>query len=116
MNSTAISATQAPSLASTVSAEQKAKMEAKAKEFEQFFVYQFISLMSPEPDPDNVLGGGAGEKLFTKNLQEELAKSITNSGGFGIAKNIYAELLKSQEAGALTPSSATAQALTQALQ
>lgn len=84
---------------STLSAETKAKLKDKADQFEQFFIQQFISLMTPETDEHSIMNGGIGEKAFTKNLQEQMAKAISNGGGFGVSSKVYGELLRAQEMG-----------------
>jgi hypothetical protein len=55
--------------------------------------------MTPEPSEDSIMSGGIGEKAFTKNLQDQMAKAITNGGGFGVSSKVYSELLRAQEMG-----------------
>jgi Rod binding domain-containing protein len=93
--------------ASGVSDADKAKMRAKAQDFEAFYITQFVELISPD-NKSSVMNGGAGEEMFRHNLNEELGKNIAQHGGFGIADKVYAELLKAQEAAA-TRAAITAQ-------
>jgi flagellar protein FlgJ len=76
------------------SAEVKAR-EA-AEKFESFYIAQFISLMKPE-NTDAEFNGGTGERMFRQELNNELAKSITKGGGFGIADTVYRALMQQQE-------------------
>ncbi|NBV54144.1 MAG: flagellar biosynthesis protein FlgJ [Proteobacteria bacterium] len=85
-------------LGSTVPAEVKAKLQQKSQEFEAFYIYQFINLTMPKNE-SKVMNGGAGEEMFSHHLQEQLANNIAQTGGFGIAKQVYAELLRKQEQG-----------------
>ena len=46
---------------------------------------------------DSITGGGAGEEMFRSMMVDQYAKSIENEGGFGIAAQMKAELLKHQQ-------------------
>jgi Rod binding domain-containing protein len=78
-----------------VSESDKQKMAGKAKEFEAFYVYQFLELMAPKEQAQ--FGGGMGEEMFRHQLNEEIAKNMTQAGGFGIADTVYNELLHQQQ-------------------
>jgi len=86
-----------PNLGSTLSPEVKAKLKAKAEDFEAFYIYQFLDLTTPKNDK-SVFGGGEGERMFRHQLNEEVGKGISRAGGFGLASNVYTELLRQQEA------------------
>jgi Rod binding domain-containing protein len=73
-----------------------AQMREAAEKFETFFIAQFINLMKPE-NTDEQFNGGNGERMFKFELNNELAKNMVQSGGFGIADSVYASLLKQQE-------------------
>lgn len=90
------------------SEQAKAKMKESSEQFEAFYIYQFIELMTPEMDPESMFSGGAGEQMYRHNLNEQMAEGITKKGGFGLARQVYDELLKAQERGA--PQLATPQA------
>lgn len=98
-------------LGSTVSPQVKAKLQEKAQEFESFYIYQFINLTMPKNN-SKIMNGGPGEDMFNQHLQEELANNIAQSGGFGIATQVYTELLRKQEQGqpAAIPNAAIPQA------
>ena len=46
---------------------------------------------------DTLTGGGQGEEMFRSLMINEYAKGIENQGGFGIAAQMKAELLKHQQ-------------------
>ena len=72
----------------------------KAKEFESVFLAIIIEQMSTGTEPDAPFGGGSAEKVYKSMMSQQYAKSISQSGGIGIADQVYAEILKAQEAGA----------------
>ncbi|MBI1308357.1 MAG: hypothetical protein GC129_00665 [Proteobacteria bacterium] len=88
---------QQPNLGATVPDATKARLKGKAEDFESFYIYQFLDLVSPQNDK-SVFGGGEGERMFRHQLNEEVAKNISHAGGFGLANKVYSELLRQQEA------------------
>lgn len=86
-----------PNLGKNIPAATKASLKEKAQDFESFYIYQTLELMKPDMG-NTVMSGGVGEEMFRHQLNEELAKNITNAGGFGVANKIYTELLRAQEA------------------
>ncbi len=68
-----------------------------AKDFESIFVFQMLDAMYAGLPTDGAFGGGQGEQMFRSLLNEEIAKSISASGGFGIAEAVHRELLVLQE-------------------
>ena len=46
-----------------------------------------------------IFGGGPSEKIYRSMFVDEVAKSVAQGGGLGIADHIYAEILKTQEVG-----------------
>lgn len=75
---------------------QKAKFKEKSKDFESFFIYQTIELMKPD-GVKSEFSGGEGEEMFRHNLNEQIARNITNAGGIGIGSMVYKQLLQHQE-------------------
>lgn len=73
----------------------RAKLQKKANEFESFYIYQVMELMTPKTDSE--FDGGVGEEMFRHNLNEQMAQNITDKGGFGIATIVYKELITQQE-------------------
>jgi Rod binding domain-containing protein len=86
-----------PALPPTAPTEQ-ARAAKAAREFETFFIYQVLELMSPPPADDPFFGGGFAEQMFRQTLNEETAESIAAGGGFGIADHVLDQITKMQEA------------------
>jgi flagellar protein FlgJ len=80
---------------SLVSDADKSKLLEKSKEFEAFFVYQMMELMKSNTESE--FDGGFAEETFRHTLNEHMAQSVVDAGGFGIADTVYTELLKQQE-------------------
>ena len=74
-----------------------ADLETIAKDFESIFVFQMLDAMYAGLPTDGAFGGGQGEQMFRSLMNEEIAKSISASGGFGIAQAVHRELLTLQE-------------------
>jgi len=68
-----------------------------AKEFESVFISQFLGSMFSGISTDGPTGGGEGEEMFRSLMVDQYAKGIENQGGFGIATQMKAELLKHQQ-------------------
>ena len=74
-----------------------AKADKASKEYEQVFISQFISSMFSGISTDGPTGGGEGEEMFRSMMTDQYAKGIEANGGFGIATQMKAELLKHQQ-------------------
>lgn len=81
-----------------VNAADKAKMLAKSREFEAYYVQQFVSLTRPDLSENDLFGGGFAESTFTQFMDEQIGQAVAKRGSFGVADRVYAELLKTQEA------------------
>ncbi|MBO6827762.1 MAG: rod-binding protein [Sneathiella sp.] len=75
----------------------QAKAQKAAEEFEAFFLSQVLNSMSSGIETDPTFGGGESEKVFRSMLNDEYAKSMSRSGGVGIADAVYREILALQE-------------------
>ena len=75
-----------------------AQLRKSANEFESQFVSQMLGPMFEGIGTDETFGGGRGEEMFRPMLIEQFGKQITQRGGFGIAHQVYGELLRAQEA------------------
>ena len=79
---------------------QYPKLKALAEDFESNFLASMFGQMTSLLDGDGPLGGqGAGGDAWRGLLTDELAKSVSRSGGVGIARSVYAALIDLQEAG-----------------
>lgn len=73
------------------------KLRGVAQDFESIFIFQILDIMYAGLATDGPFGGGPGEKMFRSLMHEEIAKSISAGGGFGIGDAVYRELLQLQE-------------------
>ncbi len=78
----------------------------KATELEGVFLNTLVSQMMSGLDTRNGFGGGQAEETWRSMQSEQLANSIAQNGGIGLADDILRSLLQIQEA-APTPSSST---------
>jgi flagellar protein FlgJ len=74
-----------------------AAADKASKEYEQVFISQFIGSMFSGISTDGPTGGGEGEEMFRSLMVDQYAKGIEGQGGFGIAAQMKAELLKHQQ-------------------
>ncbi|WP_454018745.1 rod-binding protein [Azospirillum sp. Marseille-Q6669] len=75
----------------------RAKIRQSANEFESVFVSQMLGHMLDGIEVDQNFGGGHAEEMFRSMLTNEYGKQVSRSGGFGIADQVYRELLRAQE-------------------
>ena len=68
-----------------------------AKEYETVFISQFLGSMFSGIKTDGITGGGQGEEMFRSLMVNEYAKGLQQRGGFGLAAQMKAQLLKHQE-------------------
>ena len=73
------------------------KADEAAKDYESVFISQFLGSMFADIKTDGITGGGQGEEMFRSLIVNEYAKGIEQRGGFGIAAQMKAELLKHQQ-------------------
>jgi Rod binding domain-containing protein len=75
-----------------------AAAQKAAQAFESVFVSQFLGSMFEGISSDGPFGGGEGEQMFRSLMIDQYGKQIEARGGFGLAKTVTAELLRTQEA------------------
>lgn len=68
-----------------------------AQDFEAFFIGQTMESMFAGIETDGPFGGGNAEKMFRSVMFEQYGKDMARNGGIGIADQVYAEILKTQE-------------------
>ncbi|MBP2292091.1 rod-binding protein [Azospirillum rugosum] len=78
-------------------AQTHAQIRKAADDFENVFVSQMLGHMFDGIEVDETFGGGHGEEMFRSMLTEQYAKQVNSRGGFGIADQVYRELLRAQE-------------------
>jgi Rod binding domain-containing protein len=89
---------QQPQAAAPKATADAAKADWAAKEYESVFISQFLGSMFEGIKTDGITGGGQGEEMFRSLMVNEYGKAITQRGGFGLAAQMKAQLLKHQEA------------------
>lgn len=76
----------------------KSELRKTAEDFESVFLAQMLRPMFETVPTDSFMGGGHAEGIYRSMMVDEIGKSISKSGGIGIADSIYRELIKLQEA------------------
>ena len=75
-----------------------AALLAQAKQLEGVFLNTLTSTMFSSIKTDGTFGGGFGEETWRSMQSEQMADSIAQSGGIGLADSITRSLLDIQEA------------------
>jgi Rod binding domain-containing protein len=100
ISSMASMASQTPAVAAPKATGDAAKADWAAKEYESVFISQFLGSMFSGIKTDGITGGGQGEEMFRSLMVNEYAKGLQQRGGFGLAAQMKAQLLKHQEVAA----------------
>jgi Rod binding domain-containing protein len=72
-----------------------AQMRETAVKFEAAFLTQVLDLAGVGKAPEG-WGGGAGEDAFRGQLLAEQGRILAESGGVGIAEQVFRQMLKSE--------------------
>ena len=97
IQSTASLAQQTPLAPTPQATANAAKADKAAKDYEAVFISQMLGAMFSGIKSDGITGGGQGEEMFRSLMTNEYGKSIAAQGGFGMAAQMKAQLLKHQE-------------------
>ncbi len=73
------------------------KTKKVSQDFESVFLTNMFENMFEGLDDEGPFGTGAGNGVWRSMLTEEYAKSVTASGGIGIADQIQRQLVSLQE-------------------
>lgn len=73
------------------------KIKAVAQDFETVFLTNMFENMFDGLEDDGPFGSGAGNGPWRSMLTEQYAKSISQSGGVGVARQIERQLVSLQE-------------------
>lgn len=76
---------------------RRQQARAKAEEFESVFLNTFVEQMFSGIKTEGPFTGGSSEDIYRSMMSEQYAKSISKSGGIGLADHIYSEILKAQQ-------------------
>lgn len=79
-----------------LSENDRIKLHKAATAFEAMMLKQLLKSTSSK-ETRGMFGGGMAEEFFADHLNNERAKSMAESGGFGVAAMIEAEILRSYE-------------------
>jgi flagellar protein FlgJ len=82
----------------TLSTQQIAKVRQQAEEFEGVFLNLLVKEMFATVKSDNGFGGGFGEETWRSMQSEQLAATMAQGGGLGIADQILGDMIALQEA------------------
>ena len=74
----------------------KGKAKSAASDFESMFLNSMFQQMNTSVNGEGPFGGSGALKVWRSFLTDQYAKLYTQSGGIGIAKHVYDELLKLQ--------------------
>ena len=74
------------------------KAHAAAQDFESVFLNSMFEQMYTGIDGDGPFGGSGATGVWRSFLTQAFAKSFAQSGGIGIANQVYSNLLQLQEA------------------
>ena len=84
---------------STLTPHQVAKVRQQAEEFEGVFLNTLTKeLFSSFKTDQSAMGGGFGEETWRSMQAEQLAGTMAQNGGLGIADQLMPDLLAMQEA------------------
>jgi peptidoglycan hydrolase FlgJ len=74
----------------------KSKAKSASGEFEAMFLNSMFEQMNTKVDGEGPFGGSGAQKVWRSFLTNQYAQLYAKSGGVGIAKHVYDELLKLQ--------------------
>ena len=84
---------------STLAPAQIARIAKAARDFEAMALGQMLQPMFDTVDLSrNPLGGGAAEAAWKPMLVNEIAQHMAKHGGLGLARPVFAQMLRMQEA------------------
>jgi Rod binding domain-containing protein len=86
-----------PQTANKGTAPNMAAIDKAANEFESVFIAQFLGAMFSGIKADGITGGGEGEMMFRSLMMDKYAEGLQAQGGFGLAAQVKAQMLKMQE-------------------
>ena len=75
-----------------------AKARRAAEDFEAVFISEMMKPIFESVSTEGPFGGGPAEGIWRSMMVTEIGKEIARRGGFGIADNVHAEMLRLQEA------------------
>lgn len=87
-----------PLVTTSLPPEQISKIWQAARDFEAMTLGELFKPMFDTVDTAHGLfGGGAGEEAFRPMIINEIARSVANHGGVGLAEPVFRQMLLAQE-------------------
>lgn len=80
-----------------------AALYEKAKELEGVFLNTLVAEMFKGLETDSMFGGGHAEETWRGMMAEQYASDMAQAGGVGLADQIVAALIETQEAAQAAP-------------
>lgn len=77
---------------SSMSELEATKLKEACRDFEALFIKQMLDTMRKTVSKSGMIDGGMGEDVFEDMLYDNYAKSMADTGDFGIAKMMYSEM------------------------
>jgi flagellar protein FlgJ len=82
----------------TLNPNQINKLRSQAEDLEGVFLNLLTKEMFATAKPENGFGGGFGEETWRSMQAEQLANTMAQNGGLGIADQILGDMIALQEA------------------
>jgi peptidoglycan hydrolase FlgJ len=73
------------------------ELEKACHQFESLFIKYMLQTMRDTIPENNLFGGGQAEKIYTGMLDDEVAQSISQQRGIGLAAIMYAQMASVDE-------------------
>ncbi|MEK6557258.1 MAG: rod-binding protein [Candidatus Margulisiibacteriota bacterium] len=79
----------------SVQSEQESKKIRASKELESYFIGMMLKEMRKTVGHSDLLGGNQFQReTYYQMLDEQMARSVAENGGFGLAKQLHRDLFK----------------------
>lgn len=85
--------------AQTSGAAKSKSLEKACRDFESIFVNLMLQEMRRTVPKDGLLNGGLGADIYTSMMDSEMAKTITQQRGLGLADSMYRQLSALDKSG-----------------
>ena len=70
----------------------KPELEKACHQFESLFIKYMLQTMRDTIPENELFGGGQAEKIYTGMLDDEVAQSVSQQRGIGLAAMLYAQM------------------------
>lgn len=83
-------------------AEGKTDEATALRNFEAYFLGEMMRIASPE-NPTGLFDGGQAGRMYREHFHQELARTVAESGGVGLAASMAGQLTKPADEEKTTP-------------